>query len=95
MRDLKKPQYILNSNFDLYFNRQKMYLNQSKNIILCCEFDAKMPLDGQNIKQFWYRAPALEFLMTAHAHLTTHGHTNSFTHTFDIQSIDTKAHAHA
>ncbi len=47
---------------------------------MCCEFDAKMHLDTQNIKQFWYRALALEFLLIAHADLTTHGHSYSSTH---------------
>ncbi len=78
--DLKKKQYLLNSNFGFYFSRQKKYKIQSENIIMCCEFDAEMYLDAQNIKQFWYRASALEFLLFAPAHLTTHGHTNSSTH---------------
>ncbi len=76
----EKTQYILNSKFGLYFSPPKKYKNQSKNIIMCCEFDAKLRLDAQNVKQFWYRASALEFLLIAHAHLTTHGHTNSSTH---------------
>ncbi len=50
--DLKKTQYIFNSNFGLYFNRQKKYEIQSKNIILCCEFDAKMHLDAQKSNNF-------------------------------------------
>ncbi len=49
---------------------------------MCCEFDAKMHLDAQNIKQFWYRASASEFLPKAHAHLSTRGHINSPTHTW-------------
>ncbi len=57
----------------------KKYRIQSENIIICCEFDAKMHLDAQNIKQFWYRASVLELLIT-HIHLTTHGYTNSSTH---------------
>ncbi len=32
----------------------------------------------------------LEFLLIGHAHLTTHNHTNSSTHIFDILSIDAK-----
>ncbi len=48
----EKTQYIFNSNFDLHFDRQKKYKIQSKNIVMCCEFDAKMRLDAQNIKQF-------------------------------------------
>ncbi len=48
----EETQYIFNPNFGLYFNPQKMYKIQSKNIIMCCEFDAKMHLDAQNIKQF-------------------------------------------
>ncbi len=79
-RRFEKIQYILNSNFGLYFNRQKKYKSKSKNIIMCRELDAKMHLDVQNIKQFWYRAPGLQFLLITHAHLTTHGHTNSSTH---------------
>ncbi len=47
---------------------------------MCCEFDAKMHLDAQSIEQLWYWASAFEFLLIAHAHLTTHGHTNSSTH---------------
>ncbi len=39
-----------------------------------------MHLDAQNIKQFWYLASVLEFLLIALAHLTIHGHTNHFTH---------------
>ncbi len=69
-----------NSYFGFYFNSQKKYTIQSENIIMGCEFDAKMYLDAQNIKQFWYWASALEFLLIAYAHLTTHDHTNSFTH---------------
>ncbi len=38
--DLKK-QYIFNSNFGLCFNCQKKHKIQSKNVIMCCEFDAK------------------------------------------------------
>ncbi len=76
----EKTQYILNSNFGLYFNRQKKYKIQFKNIIMCCEFDAKLHLDAQNIKQFWYRVSAIEFLLIAHAHLSTHDHTNFSTH---------------
>ncbi len=49
--DLEKH-YIFNSDFGLFFNRQKKYKIQSKNIIMCCEFDAGMHLDAQNIKQF-------------------------------------------
>ncbi len=90
----EKTQYIFNSNFDLYFNRQKKYKIQSKNIIMCCEFDAKIHLDAQDIKQFWYRTSASKFLPIAHAHLTTYGHTNS-SHTFDILSVDAEAYAHA
>ncbi len=48
----EKTQYILNLNLGLYFNCQKKYKIQSKNIIMCCEFDAKIHLDTQNIKQF-------------------------------------------
>ncbi len=44
--------HIFNSNFGLYFNRQKKYKIQSKNIIICCEFDAKMHFEAQNIEQF-------------------------------------------
>ncbi len=47
---------------------------------MCCEFDAKMHLDAQNIKQFGYRVSVLEFLLIAQAHFTTHGHTTSLTH---------------
>ncbi len=47
---------------------------------MCCEFDVKMHLNAQNIKQFWYPASTLEFLLIAHVHLTTHGHTNSSRH---------------
>ncbi len=49
---------------------------------MCREFDAKMHLDTQNIKQCWYWASVLEFLLIAHAHLTNRGYTNSFTHTW-------------
>ncbi len=87
-------QYIFNSNFGFYFNRQKQYKIQPKNIIMCCEFHAKMHLDAQNIKQFWYRASVLEFLLIAHAHLTTNDHTNSSTH-IDILSVDAQARVHA
>ncbi len=41
----EKTQYIFNSNFDLYFSHQKKYKIQSKNIIMCCEFDAKVHLE--------------------------------------------------
>ncbi len=47
---------------------------------MCCEFDEKMYLDAQNIKQFWYRSSALEFLLIPHTDLTTHGNTNSSTY---------------
>ncbi len=47
----EKTQYIFNSNFSL-FNHHKEYKIQSKNIIMCCEFDAKIHLEAQNIKQF-------------------------------------------
>ncbi len=77
-REIWKKKF--NSNFGLYFYRQKKYKIQSKNIIMCCEFVAKIHLDAQNIEQLWYRAFALEFLLTALAHLTIHGHTNSSTH---------------
>ncbi len=46
-----------------------------------CEFDAKLHLNAQSIKQFRYRASVLEFLLIAQAHHTTHGHTNFSTHT--------------
>ncbi len=61
----EKTQYILNSNFSLYFNRQKKYKIQFKNIIMCREFDAKMHLDTQNIKQFRYRASVLSLVYTS------------------------------
>ncbi len=48
----EKTIHIFTSNFGLYFNCQKKYKIQSKNVIMCCEFDAKMRLDAQNIKQF-------------------------------------------
>ncbi len=77
----EKTQYVFNSNFGLYFNRQKKYKMQCKNIIImCCEFDAMMHFDTENIKQFLYRASALEFLLISHTYLTTDGHTNSSTH---------------
>ncbi len=76
----KNTTHILNSHFVFYFNCQKKYRIQSENIIMCCEFDAKMHFDTQNIKQFWYWASVLEFLPIAHAHVTTHGHTNSSTY---------------
>ncbi len=44
MKGDSKKQYIFNSNFGLYFNRQKKYKIQSKNIIMCNEFDAKVHL---------------------------------------------------
>ncbi len=47
----KTMQYVFNSNFGLYF-RQKKYKIQSKNIIMRCEFDAKMHPGAQNIKRF-------------------------------------------
>ncbi len=65
----EKTKYIFISNFGLYFNRQKKYKIQSKNIIICCEFDAKIYLDIQHIKQFWYRASVSKFLLIAHAHV--------------------------
>ncbi len=47
---------------------------------MCCEFNAKMHLDAQNIKQLWHWASALEVVLITLVHLTTDGHTNSFTH---------------
>ncbi len=52
--DLKKAQYTFNFHFGFYFNSPKKYRIQSENIIMCCEFDAKMYLDVQNIKQLRY-----------------------------------------
>ncbi len=75
-RDLKKLIIFLIQTF----NRQKKYKNQSENIIMCSEYGAKMHLDAQNIKQFRYRVSTLEFLLIAHAHLTTRGHTISSPH---------------
>ncbi len=88
-----EKQYIFNSNFGLYFNRQKKYKIQSKNIIMSCESDAKMHLDAQNIKQFWYRASAIEFLSIAHVHLTARSHTNSSTHIWEPEHWRSSTHS--
>ncbi len=88
----EKTQYILNSIFGFYIKCQKKYKIQSKNIIMCCEFDAKLHLDPQNIKQFWYRASASEFLLIARTHLTTHGHINSSTHIWYLECWRSSSH---
>ncbi len=90
--DLKKHNIFLIRTLVFTSVAKKTYKIQSKNIIMCYEFDAEMHLDAQNIKQFCYRSSALEFLQIAHTHLNTHGHTNSSTHI--ILSVDALAHAH-
>ncbi len=45
LRSRVKTQCIFNSDFSLYIYPPKKYKIQSKNIIMCCEFDAKMHLD--------------------------------------------------
>ncbi len=55
---------------------------------------AKMYLDAQNIKLFWYRASVLEFLLIAHAHFTTHDHTNSSTYIWYTESCTLTRNSH-
>ncbi len=48
--DLKKH-YIFLIKTLAFTSIAKKSLKQSKNIIMCCKFDAKMHFDAQNIKQ--------------------------------------------
>ncbi len=50
--DLKKHNIFLILTLVFIQLSKKKYRIQSENIIMCCEFDAKMHLDVQNIKQF-------------------------------------------